>query len=166
MKTAIKGEYIIITILIFVMVCLLHKLHQGETNRTETKIVITTDTITRIDTIRIDSIQIKEKLVYQAITRVDTIRFNDTILIPIPISLYTWKDSLYNIQVEGYKVRPLKIEIYPKTRYINHSQAITNTIKPRKINVGIIAGYGIMITPQAKPIHGLTLGLGISYRLW
>ena len=147
-----KKENIIILALIIALVFLLCNSYQGETNRTTTKIQTTTDTITKTDTIRINSIQIKEKLVYQAITRTDTIRHaittTDTIRIPIPITTHTWKDTLYKIQVEGYKVRPLKIEIFPKTKYIHQTKTITNTIKPRKINFGIIAGYGIMLTPQ------------------
>ena len=161
-----KKENIIILALIIALVFLLCNSYQGETNRTTTKIQTTTDTITKTDTIRINSIQIKEKLVYQAITRVDTIKFNDTIRIPIPITTHTWKDTLYKIQVEGYKVRPLKIEIFPKTKYIHQTKTITNTIKPRKINFGIIAGYGIMLTPQKTPTYGITIGVGISYRLW
>ena len=96
-----------------------------------------------------------------------SIQNSELIKIPIPIKKYTFQDSLYKIQIEGYKVRPLSIDVYPQTKYITTNTSTTIAKPPRRINLGIIAGYGILIpTNGTPPQKGITLGLGISFRLW
>ena len=166
----LKPSHILIFILLILILHLSIRSCKESTQRAnariETKTITKTDTLIIRDTLRIDSIQIKEKLITQYITRTDTLTLHDTIKVPIPISTYTWRDSLYHIKVEGYKVKPLQIDIFPETKYVYQTQTVTNNIKPRRWSLGINAGYGVMLTPGGSFYHGVTISLGISYRIF
>lgn len=131
------------------------------------KTIIERDTITivKIDTIRIPKpIYIKEKVVDTIFVPIkDTIRVNDTLYIQLPkTQKYYSKDSLYQAWVSGYKPSLDSINIFQKVI----EKTIINTItkKPRKIGVGVMAGYGITFGEQTKLAP--YIGIGVYYRIW
>lgn len=134
-------------------------------NRQKTQIETRTDTIT---TIKVDTI-IDTLKVYNTkdFIRYDTIFVfleKDTIFVPIeiPIYEYTFKDSLYFIDVEGYNVKMKKIEVYPKTvyKYITRTDKVEKFERDKPFGIGIQAGYGYNIGAKSFSPY---FGLGISY---
>lgn len=131
------------------------------------KTIIERDTITivKIDTIRIPKpIYIKEKVIDTLFVPIkDTIRVNDTLYIQLPkTQKYYSKDSLYQAWVSGYKPTLDSINIFQKVI----EKTIINTItkKPRKIGIGVSAGYGITFGEQTK--LSPFIGVGLYYRIW
>lgn len=94
----------------------------------------------------------------------DTVNYRDTIYIPvnIPIYNYTFKDSLYFIDVEGYNVKMNRIEVYPKTVYRNivRTEYVEKFERDKLFGIGIQAGYGYNI--YGKNFSPF-IGIGISY---
>lgn len=131
------------------------------------KTIIERDTITivKIDTIRIPKpIYIKEKVIDTLFVPIkDTIRVNDTLYIQLPkTQKYYSKDSLYQAWVSGYKPSLDSINIFQKVI----EKTIINTItkKPRKVGIGVSAGYGIMLNKQVT--LSPYIGVGLYYRIW
>lgn len=131
------------------------------------KTIIERDTITivKFDTIRIPKpIYIKEKVIDTIFVPIkDTIRVNDTLYIQLPkTQRYYSKDSLYQAWVSGYKPTLDSINIFQKVI----EKTIINTItkKPRKIGIGVSAGYGITFGEQTKLAP--YFGVGVYYRIW
>lgn len=88
----------------------------------------------------------------------------DTVYVPIniPIYDYTFKDSLYFINAEGYNVKMKKIEVYPKTVYrnITRTEYVEKFERDKRFGIGIQAGYGYNIYGNNfSPF----IGIGISY---
>lgn len=90
------------------------------------------------------------------VVRTDTIVVRDTVRVAVPISRYTFADSLYRCEVEGYDVELKRMEVYPRTIY--RTQTIT---KPSRWGVGVQVGYGMSregITPY--------VGVGLQYNIF
>lgn len=88
----------------------------------------------------------------------------DTVYVPIniPIYDYTFKDSLYFINAEGYNVKMKKIEVYPKTVYrnITRTEYVEKFEREKRFGIGVQAGYGYNIYGNNfSPF----IGIGISY---
>jgi hypothetical protein len=94
----------------------------------------------------------------------DTVSHRDTIYIPvnIPIYDYTFKDSLYFINAEGYNVKMKKIEVYPKTVYrnITRTEYVEKFEREKRFGIGVQAGYGYNV--YGKNFSPF-IGIGISY---
>lgn len=89
------------------------------------------------------------------IVRNDTIVVRDTVRVAVPISRYTFADSLYKCEVEGYDVSLKRIEVYPKTIYR------TNIVRePSRWGLGVQVGYG-MSREGVSPY----VGVGVNYNL-
>ncbi len=89
------------------------------------------------------------------VVRTDTLVVRDTVRVAVPISRYTFADSLYRCEVDGYEVSLKRMEVYPKTVY--RTQVVT---KPSRWGVGVQVGYGLSR-------EGLSpyVGVGLNYNL-
>lgn len=116
------------------------------------------DTIVRTEVVA-DTIE-RVKVVYRTlpsveVVRNDTIIVRDTVRVAVPISRYTFSDSLYKCEVEGYEVSLKRMEVFPKTIY-----RTTIVREPSRWGVGVQVGYGLCR-------EGLSpyVGLGVNYNL-
>lgn len=116
------------------------------------------DTIVRTEVVA-DTIE-RVKVVYRnlpsvEVVRTDTLVVRDTVRVAVPISHYTFADSLYKCEVEGYEVSLKRMEVFPKTIY--RTQVVT---KPSRWGVGVQVGYGLSR-------EGLSpyVGVGVNYNL-
>lgn len=126
--------------------------------------VKTTDTVTVtvIDTVVIE----KPHPVRVVDKRTDTItvyRGADTILVPFPISLYSFRDSLYSLDVSGFNVTLERLEVYPRTVYKTITNTTERTVTDKKRwGIGVQAGYGYNFgTSKFNPY----VGVGIQYSI-
>ena len=116
------------------------------------------DTIVQREVVA-DTIE-KVRVVYRnlpsvEVVRNDTIIVHDTVRVAVPISRYTFADSLYKCEVEGYDVSLKRMEVYPRTIYR------TNIVRqPSRWGIGVQVGYG-----ASK--HGLSpyVGVGVQYNI-
>lgn len=116
------------------------------------------DTIVQREVVA-DTIE-RVKVVYRnlpsvEVVRKDTIIVRDTVRVAVPISRYTFADSLYKCEVEGYDVSLRKMEVYPRTIYRTTVERV-----PSRWGVGVQVGYG-MSREGLSPY----VGVGISYNL-
>lgn len=97
------------------------------------------------DTIKIT--EFRDRLVCKEIVRTDTlihtINDTDTVFVPIPISEYHFRDSLYSIKAEGYNVSLQEVEVYPKTIY-KFKETTHEIVKRKRITHGLQIGAGAM----------------------
>ncbi len=121
-----------------------------------------TVTLTRIDTVVVERpvpVRVVEK-------RTDTLtlyRGTDTLYVPVPIRQYSFRDSLYSLDVSGYHVTLDRLEVYPRTVY----QTVTNTMErtvtdKKRWGIGLQAGYGYNFG-SGKP--GPYVGIGVQYNI-
>lgn len=124
------------------------------------KEILTTDTITVVDTIH-DTIPQFRRL---TINRIDTVFLNvpgDTVKVQVevPVERKEYSTESYHAIIEGYRAKLLSMEVYQKTNTIIIPEVHTITKKTRW-GIGVSAGYGVSE-------NGLSpfVGLGISYNL-
>ena len=116
------------------------------------------DTIVQREVVA-DTIE-RVKVVYRnlpsvEVVRKDTIIVRDTVRVAVPISRYTFSDSLYKCEVEGFDVSLKRMEVYPRTIY-----RTTVVRVPSRWGVGVQVGYG-MSREGVSPY----IGVGVSYNL-
>lgn len=116
------------------------------------------DTIVKREVVA-DTIE-RVKVVYRNLPSVevvqnDTIVVRDTVRVAVPISRYTFADSLYKCEVEGYDVSLKRMEVYPRTIYRTTVERV-----PSRWGIGVQVGYG-MSREGVSPY----IGVGISYNL-
>ena len=116
------------------------------------------DTIVRTEVVA-DTIE-RVKVVYRTlpsveVVRTDTLVVRDTVMVAVPISRYTFADSLYRCEGEGYEVSLKRMEVFPKTVY-----RTTIVREPSRWGVGVQVGYGLSR-------EGLSpyVGVGVNYNL-
>ena len=135
------------------------------TSRTEVIEVTSTDTVivTRIDTVVVEQptpVKVVEK-------RTDTLtvyRGTDTLYVPVPIRQYSFRDSLYSLDVSGFNVTLDRLEVYPRTVYKTITNTIERTVTEKKRwGIGVQAAYGYN-SGFGKP--GPYIGIGVQYSLW
>lgn len=83
--------------------------------------------------------------------------------VPIPISQYIFRDSLYYLKISGFNVTLERMEVYPRTVY----QTVTNTMErtvtdKKRWGIGLQAGYGYNFG-SGKP--GPYVGIGLQYNI-
>lgn len=127
------------------------------TSRTEVIEVTSTDTVTvtRIDTVVVERptpVKVVEK-------RTDTLtvyRGTDTLYVPVPIRQYSFRDSLYSLDVSGFNVTLDRLEVYPRTVCRTITNTVTEKTPPRwALTLGPGVGYG----PRgAQPYIGVSFG--------
>ena len=134
-------------------------------SRTEVIEVTSTDTVTvtRIDTVVVERptpVKVVEK-------RTDTLtvyRGTDTLYVPVPIRQYSFRDSLYSLDVSGFNVTLDRLEVYPRTVYKTITNTTERTVTEKKRwGIGVQAGYGYNFGSE-KP--GPYIGIGVQYSLW
>lgn len=154
--------------ILFALLALVAGLFLGRgcsTKRTEIVETQTSDTITitRIDTVVVERpvpVRVVEK-------RTDTLtlyRGTDTLYVPVPISRYSFRDSLYALDVSGFNVTLDQLEVYPRTVYKTITNTTERTIQEKKRwGIGLQAGYGYNFgSGKAGPY----VGIGLQYSLW
>lgn len=114
------------------------------------------DTIVRTEVVA-DTIE-RVKVVYRTlpsveVVRTDTLVVRDTVRVAVPISRFTFADSLYRCEVEGYEVSLKRMEVFPRTVY-----RTTIVSEPSRWGVGVQVGYG-MSREGLSPY----VGVGVSY---
>lgn len=129
-----------------------------------------TPDVVEVERVEVDTVVMREvvadtiervRVVYRElpsveVVRTDTIVVRDTVRVAVPISRYTFADSLYRCEVEGYDVELKRMEVYPRTIY--RTQTIT---KQSRWGVGVQVGYGMSregITPY--------VGVGLQYNIF
>lgn len=85
---------------------------------------------------------------------------NDTVYIALPMERKVYKDSNYELAVNGYSPMLEYINIFPETKYVTVETVRKEKTSPR-FSVGIQAGYGISsggLTPY--------IGIGGQFNLF
>lgn len=129
-----------------------------------------TVTVVRIDTVVIEKpkpVKVVEKepvFIRVPVPGDTTLKSGDTVLVPVPISQYQFRDSLYSLDVSGFNVSVDRLEVYPRTMYRTVNTTTVRTEKDnRRWGIGIQAGYGYNFgTGKLVPY----VGVGIQYSLW
>lgn len=126
--------------------------------------VVRSDTVTLV---RVDTVVVEKPVPVRIVDRrTDTLvvyREQDTVRVTVPISQYSFRDSLYALDVSGYAVTIDRLEVYPKTVYRMINTATERVIKDRRRwGIGLQAGYGYNLS-AGKP--GPYIGIGVQYSL-
>ena len=120
-----------------------------------------TVTVTRIDTVVVER-PVPVKVVEKRTDTLTLYRGTDTLYVPVPIRQYSFRDSLYALEVSGFNVTLDRMEVYPRTVYKTITKMTERTIQEKKRwGIGLQAGYGF--TPQGAQPY---IGVGISYNLF
>ncbi len=131
--------------------------------------VVHADTVTlvRVDTVVIERPVpvrvVEEEPVYiQMPVPGDTIfEPGDTVFVPVPISQYSFRDSLYALDVSGYGVSIDRLELYPRTIYQTIHTTTERVVKDKKRwGLGLQAGYGYAFGPRRFAPY---IGVGVQY---
>ena len=125
----------------------------------------TSDTVTLT---RIDTVVVERPVPVRVVeTRTDTLllyRPQDTIRVPVPIRQYSFRDSLYSLDVSGFNVTLDRLEVYPQTVYQTITHTTERTLTDRKRwGIGVQAGYGYNFGSEKA---GPYVGIGLQYSLW
>ncbi len=127
-------------------------------------VIHTTETVVR-DTIIRDTI--RDTIftnIESEIIRIDTLIYRDTINIPIPIQKYEFRDSSYHFVVEGFRVKPISLEFYPTTRYIEKESTNSIYYNERRLSFGLIIGVGGIYNREGVDF-GVIYGVGLKIRI-
>ena len=124
--------------------------------------IVTTDTITIIDTITIDKpYPVYKEVVknhYEYIPVTDTITINDTVYIQVARERVVYQDSLYRAVISGIYPSLDTISVYPKTTTIT----ITEKSRNDKWHLGIQGGVGY----AGKVLPYIGVGITYSFYSW
>ncbi len=131
-----------------------HSNPEGET-------IIQRDTLVIHDTVRIEKpvAKIVRTVDTMLVFAVDTVVMRDTLFVRIPVEQKVFSDSLYKLQVSGYRPSLDWIEVYPTTI------KVTETIQEKsrkRWGVGVQVGYGVALNDK-QVVLSPYIGLGISY---
>lgn len=125
--------------------------------------VVHSDTVT---VVRVDTVVVEKPVPVRVVEqRTDTLVVyrdrGDTVFVPVPIAQYSFRDSLYALDVSGYAVSIDRLELYPRTIYRTINTTTERIIKDKKRwGIGIQAGYGYNFGAN-KP--GPYVGIGVQY---
>lgn len=133
--------------------------------------VVRADTVTlvRVDTVVVEKpvpvrVVEKEPVYIQMTIPKDTIfEPGDTVFVPVPISQYQFRDSLYALDVSGYAVSLDRLEVYPRTIYQTVHTTTERMVKDKKRwGLGLQAGYGYNFGPRRFTPY---VGVGVQYSI-
>lgn len=133
--------------------------------------VVKSDTVTvvRVDTVVIERpvpvrVVEKEPVYIRMPVPGDTVfEPKDTVFVPVPIAQYSFRDSLYALDVSGYGVSVDRLEVYPKTVYRTIHTTTEQTVKDtRRWGLGLQAGYGYNFGPRRFTPY---VGVGVQYSI-
>ena len=166
-------------VLIGVLLCL--NIYQCSTSRSWCELKgnsVYTDTLTVIDTMRVEYPVPRDSLVIRYVTKVlpvaqdTTVKVTgmsetahlpvtenkrDSIAVEIPITQKVYATEKYRATISGYQPSLDEILILQPT------QIVSVKSKPKRWGVGVQVGYGISI--KGEPKFSPYIGLGISYNL-
>lgn len=151
--TFLAGAFAMIMAAFCVAKCT-HSNPEGET-------IIQRDTLIIHDTVRIEKpvAKIVRTVDTMLVFAVDTVVMRDTLFVRIPVEQKVFSDSLYKLQVSGYRPSLDWIEVYPTTI------KVTETIQEKsrkRWGVGVQVGYGAALNDK-QVVLSPYIGLGISY---
>jgi len=139
MKTASRVIWIGILVVIFFLGRCSKKCEKVETVKVETVIETKIDTVTIVEPVETVRTEIRREVIT---IPADTVYLpGDTVCIEIPIEVKEYRDTLYSLQIEGYRPRLNWVEVYPRTEYV----------------------YRTEIKTISKPTHHWTLGPSVAY---
>lgn len=121
------------------------------------------DTLVIRDTVRIEKPVAKyirtTDTIYVCVS--DTVRMRDTMFVRLPVEQREYSDSLYRLQVSGYRPQLDWIEVYPTTVKVTETQTVTIPKKTRW-GIGVQVGYGATLHDK-QVVLSPYVGLGVSY---
>jgi len=140
MKTVSWILWICILIAIFFLGRCSKKCEKVETVKMETVTELRVDTVTIVEPVETVRTEIRrETLTAPA----DTIYLpGDTVRIEVPIETKEYRDSLYALQIEGYRPRLNWVEVYPRTQYVYRTETKTINTPARRLSLGPAFAYG------------------------
>lgn len=153
-----KTKYILVTVLLLIISVVCG--YKSGVSHGEGRTVHDTIRYITTDTVRIEKpVLVKSKPLGYRRIKIDSIRGGDSIrekdTVYIPYIQKEYSSERYRAYVSGYDVELDSLKVYPE------STVIRTRIKPRRVGLGIIAGYGYG-TRGLSPF----VGLGIYYRIF
>ncbi len=124
--------------------------------------VVHADTVTvvRVDTVVVEK-PVPVRVVEQQTDTLTVYRGTDTVFVPVPISQYQFRDSLYALDITGYAVSLDRLEVYPRTIYQTIHTTTERVVKDKKRwGLGIQAGYGYNFGARRFAPY---VGVGVQY---
>lgn len=161
MKTASWILWVCILIAIFFLGRYTKKCEKVETVEVKTVIQTKTDTVRIVEPLEVVRTEVRREMIQ---TPADTVYFpGDTVCIPVPIEVKEYRDSLFALQIEGYKPRLNWVEVYPRTEtiYRTETKTVSNSSRRWSLGPSVFYGYDIRNNHWAPSV-----GVSIQYTLW
>jgi len=161
MKTASWIIWIGILIAIFFLGRCSKRCEKTETVSVETVTELRVDTITVVEPHETVRTEIRREVIE---TPADTLYLpGDTVRIEVPIETKEYRDTLYALQIEGYRPRLNWVEVYPRTEYVYRTETRTMNAPARRWALGPAVAYGY----DVKNNHWAPfVGVSVQYALW
>ena len=120
--------------------------------------------VVRVDTFVVDRpVPVYRRTVDTLLLAVhDTTRLRDTLYMTLPREQVTYQDTTYRAWVSGYRPQLDSIRIFAPVRTVTVTERVPVEVA-RKWGIGVTAGYGLTISPQAQ--LSPYIGVGITYNL-
>lgn len=161
MKTASLILWLCILVAVFFLGRWSKRCEKVETIKVETIIQTKTDTVRIVEPLEIVRTEVRQEIVE---IPADTVYLpGDTVRITVPIEVKEYRDSLYTLQIEGYRPRLLWVEVYPRTEYIYRTETKTISNPSRRWSLGPSASYGYDIKNNR---WAPSVGVSVQYTLW
>jgi len=140
MKTASWILWICILIAIFFLGRCSKRCEKVETVKVETVTELKVDTVTIVEPVETVRTEIRRETIEAP---ADTIYLpGDTVRIEVPIETKEYRDTLYALQIEGYRPRLNWVEVYPRTEYVYRTETRTINAPARRWALGPAVAYG------------------------
>jgi len=161
MKTASWILWICILIAIFFLGRCSKRCEKVETVKVETVTETRVDTITVVEPVETVRTEIRRETIAAP---ADTVYLpGDTVRIEVPIETKEYRDTLYALQIEGYRARLNWVEVYPRTEYIYRTEIKTISSPLRRWSLGPSVSYGYDIKNNC---WAPSVGVSVHYALW
>ena len=160
MKTASWILWIGILIAIFFLGRCSKRCEKAETVRVETVTELQVDTVVIVEPVETVRTEVRRETIAAP---ADTIYLpGDTVRIEVPIETKEYRDTLYALQIEGYRPRLNWVEVYPRTEYVYRTETRTVNTPTRRWSLGPAVAYGYDI----KNNHWApSVGVSVNYTL-
>lgn len=126
-----------------------------------TKMVVQTDTLIRIDTVRIDRpAEVSREIITETDTLIisDTLRLRDTLYMVLSREVREYRDSLYYARISGINPSLDCIEVYQRSQEISRTETITRHPSPWHFSVGLGLDWGKGDAMYLAPNIGAEIG--------
>jgi len=160
MKTASWILWTGIGIAIFFLGRCSKRCEKVETVSVETVTETRVDTITVVEPVETVRTEVRRETIAAP---ADTVYLpGDTVRIEVPIETKEYRDTLYALQIEGYRSRLNWVEVYPRTEYVYRMETRTVNTPARRWSLGPAVAYGYDI----KNNHWApSVGVSLTYSL-